>query len=80
MARTSGTSVKGDFRSALPGAGIGHAVPGGPSAGGGGRGFLPCQGWKTRSRLGDVTQAAAPELQRLIVSKPKQKGEHDAQG
>jgi len=36
------------------------------------------KGGKQEVAAGDVTQAAAPELQRLIVSKPKQKGEHDA--
>jgi hypothetical protein len=33
---------------------------------------------KQEVAAGDVTQAATPELRRLIVSKPKQKGEHDA--
>jgi hypothetical protein len=72
-ARRSGTSVKGEFRSALPGT-VGLAML-----------FLaaedsdPAKGGKQEVAGGDVTQAAAPpELQRLIVSKPKQKGELDA--
>jgi len=42
-----------------------------------GESCLP-KGGKQEVAAGDVTQAAAPELQRLIVLKPKQKGEHDA--